>query len=207
MRVPGGVTVASLLAAAIVLIVASPFVGRVEGDPAFAGNSLAQTVQDSTVVCTVRELHGRSGFLLSYSPNFTGPSTIPASLDVYTGNANHGTTLACILSATTRRPEQPKGRLRRQNRCRNTSTFVPLTHVGLPGPPDRLHSSRALRVGNCSSGPAPSGIAAGLPRPSPFARTPLASRSRSASSTAPGSAACTQAAGAFVTPDLISTSS
>jgi Mg/Co/Ni transporter MgtE len=51
MRVSGGVTVASLLAAAVVFVVGGPFVGRVGGDPAFAGNSLVQTVQDLTVVC------------------------------------------------------------------------------------------------------------------------------------------------------------
>ena len=100
MRVPGGVSVASLLAAVVLLIVHSPSVGRVGGDSAFAGNRLAQTVQDLTVVCTVRELHGRSSFLLSYSPNFTGPNTYPASLGVVTGNVNHGTALAYILSAT-----------------------------------------------------------------------------------------------------------
>src|SRR5438445_6234670 len=74
-RVLGGVTVASLLAAVVLLIVGSPFVGRVEGESALAGNSLLQTVQDSTVVCTVRELHGKSGFMLSHTSNFTGPST------------------------------------------------------------------------------------------------------------------------------------
>jgi len=145
MRVSGGVTVASLLAV-VLLIVGSPFVGRVGGDPAFAGNSLAQTVQDLTVVCTVRELHGRSGFLLSYSANFTGPLGIPASLDVYTGNANHGTILAFILSATENQNKQ-KGVSVDQNRCRNTSTFVPLTHVGLPGPLDRLHSFTCVARG------------------------------------------------------------
>ena len=97
-RVLGGVTVASLVAAVSVLVVGIPLVGRVGGDPAFAGTSLVRTVQDSTVVCTVPELHGKSGFLLGYTPNFTGPSTYPASLDVYTGNANHSTTLAYILS-------------------------------------------------------------------------------------------------------------
>ena len=144
-RVLGGVTVASLLAAVVLLIVGSPFVGRVEGESAFAGNSLLQTVQDSTVACTVRELHGKSGFLLSYTPNFTGPSTYPASLDVYTGNANHSTILVFILSATFQ--NQQKGVLVDQNRCRHTSTFVPLTHVGLPGPPDRLHGFTCLARG------------------------------------------------------------
>jgi len=145
MRVPGGVTVASPLAAVVLLIVGSPFVGRVGGDSAFAGNSLVQTVQDSTVVCTVPELHGMSGFLLGYSPNFTGPSTNPASLDVYTGNANHSTVLAFILSATFQ--NQQKGLLVDRKRCRDTSTFVPLSHVGLPGPPDRLHGFTCLARG------------------------------------------------------------
>jgi hypothetical protein len=145
MRVLGGVTVASLVAAVVLLIVDSPFVGRVGGDSAFAGNSLVQTVQDSTVVCTVPELHGKSGFLLGYSPNFTGPSTYPASLDVYTGNANHSTVLAFILSATFQ--NQQKGLLVDRKRCRDTSTFVPLSHVGLPGPPDRLHSFTCLARG------------------------------------------------------------
>jgi hypothetical protein len=145
MRVPGGVTVASLLTAVVLLIVDSPSVGRVGGDSAFAGNSLVQTVQDSTVVCTVPELHGKSGFLLSYSPNFTGPSTYPASLDVYTGNANHSTVLAFILSATFQ--NQQKGLLVDRKRCRDSSTFVPLSHVGLPGPPDRLHGFTCLARG------------------------------------------------------------
>ena len=145
MRVPGGVTVASLLAAVVLLIVGSPLVGRVGGESAFAGNSLLQTVQDSTVVCTVRELHGMSGFFLSYSPNFTGPNTYPASLGVVTGNANHGTALADILAATYQ--NQQKGVLVDQNRCRQTSTFVPLSHVGLPGPPDRLHGFTCIARG------------------------------------------------------------
>jgi hypothetical protein len=127
MRVLGGITVASLLAPVVLLFVGSPLVGRVEGESAFAGNSLVQTVQDSTVVCTVPELHGKSGFLLSYTANFTGPSTYPASLDVYTGNANHSTILAFILSATFQ--NQQKGLLVDRKRCRDTSTFVPLTHA------------------------------------------------------------------------------
>jgi hypothetical protein len=146
MRVLGGVTVASLLTAVVLLIVGSPFVGRVGGDSAFAGDSLVQTVQDLTVVCTVRELHGRSGFLLSCSADFTGPLGIPASLDVYTGNANHSTVLAFILSATENQNNQ-KGVSVDQNRCRNTSTFVPLTHTGLRGPPDRLHGFTCLARG------------------------------------------------------------
>jgi hypothetical protein len=145
MRVLGGVTVASVLAAAVGLVVGSPFVGRVDGESAFAGNSLVETAQDSTVVCTVPELHGKSGFLLGYTPNFTGPSTYPASLDVYTGNANHSTVLAFILSATFQ--NQQKGLLVDRKRCRDTSTFVPLSHVGLPGPPDRLHGLTCLARG------------------------------------------------------------
>jgi hypothetical protein len=145
MRVLGGVTVASRLAAVVLLVVGSTLAGRVEGDSAFAGSSLVQTVQDSTVVCTVRQLHGMSGFLLGYSANFTGPNTYPASLDVYTGNANHSTVLAFILSATYH--NQQKGVLVDQNRCRNTSTFVPLTHTGLPGPPDRLHGFTCIARG------------------------------------------------------------
>jgi hypothetical protein len=133
MRVLGGVTVASLLAAVIVLV-GSPFVGRVGGDSAFAGNSLVRTVQDSTVVCTVPELHGKSDFHLFYTRNFTGPSTYPASLNVWNGK----TQLAWILSATFQ--NQKKGVFVDEKRCRHTSTFVPLSHAGLPGPPDRLHS-------------------------------------------------------------------
>jgi hypothetical protein len=96
MRVLGGVTVAWQLAAAIVLVVGSALVGRVGGDSAHAGNSLVRTVQDSTVVCTVPELHGRSDFHIHYTRNFTGLSTPPASLDVLHGK----TGLAWILSAT-----------------------------------------------------------------------------------------------------------
>ena len=141
-RIPvhGGVTVVSLLAAVIVF-----FVGRVNGESAFAGSSLLQTVQDSTVVCTVPELHGKSGFHIYYTRNNTGPNTYPASLVVYTGNAYHSTTLAFILSETFQ--NQQKGVSVDRNRCRNTSTFVPLTHTGLPGPPDRLHGFTCLARG------------------------------------------------------------
>jgi len=134
-----------LLAAVVLLFVGLSRLGRVDGESAVAGDSLAQTVQDSTVVCTVRELHGKSGFLLSYTPNFTGPSTYPASLLVYTGNANHSTALAYILSATYQ--NQQKGVVVDLNRCRHTSTFVPLSHVGLPGPPDRLHTFTCIARG------------------------------------------------------------
>jgi hypothetical protein len=149
MRVPGGVTVASLLAV-VLLIVGSPFVDRVDGESAFAGNSVLQTVQDSTVVCTVPELRGRSDFQLYYSPNYhttniTGPSIIPASLTVLNGNANHSTALAYMLSATFQ--NQQKGLVVDRKRCRDTSTFVPLSHVGLPGPPDRLHTFTCLARG------------------------------------------------------------
>jgi hypothetical protein len=145
MRVLGGVTVASVLAAVVLLMVGSPFVGRIGSGSAFAGSSLVQTVQDLTVVCTVRELHGKSGFFLTYTPNFTGPSTYPASLGVLTGNAYHSTALAYILSETFQ--NQQKGVIVDQNRCRNTSTFVPLTHAGLPGPPDRLHGFTCIARG------------------------------------------------------------
>jgi hypothetical protein len=143
MRVLGGVTVASLLAAVVLLVVGTPLVGRVEGDSAFAGNSLAQTVQDLTVVCTVPELHGRSDFQLVYSPKFQGgPSTFyPASLSVVNGK----TALAWILTATFQ--NQEKGVFVDQKRCRHTSTFVPLTHAGLPGPPDQLHGFICLARG------------------------------------------------------------
>ena len=145
MRVLGGIAAISLLAAVVLLAVGFPLVGRVEGESAFAGNSLAQTVQDSTVVCTVPELHGKSGFLLSYSPNFTGPSTYPAQLSVSTGNANHSSALAFILSATFQ--NQQKGVFVDQKRCRDTSTFAPLSHVGLRGPPDRLHTFTCVARG------------------------------------------------------------
>lgn len=127
----------SVLAAVVLLIVCSPFVGRVGSDSAFAGNSVVRTVQDTTVVCRVRELHGMSGFFLGYSPNFTGPSTYPASLAVSTGNANHSTALAYILSETFQ--NQQKGVLVDRNRCVDTGAAVPLSHAGLPGPPDQLH--------------------------------------------------------------------
>ena len=134
MRVLGGVTVASQLAAAIVLVVGSPLVGRVGGDSAHAGNSLVRTVQDSTVVCTVPELHGRSDFHIYYTRNFTGLSTPPASLNVLNGK----TGLAWILSATFQ--NQQKGVFFDQKRCRHANAFVPLRHAGLPGPPDQLHA-------------------------------------------------------------------
>jgi hypothetical protein len=141
MRVLGGVPVASLLAAAFVLVVASPLVGRVGGDSAFGGNSLVQTVQDSTVVCTVPELHGRSDFYLYYTPKFSGPNVIPASLTVLNGK----TGLAVIRSAAYGGAD--KGIVVDRNRCRDTSTFVPLSHTGLPGPPDQLHAFTCLARG------------------------------------------------------------
>lgn len=145
MRGLGGFTVASLLAAIVLLMVGSPFVGRIGSDSSFAGSSLVQTVRDLTVVCTVRELHGMSGFYLVYTPNFTGPNTFPASLNVSTGNANHSTALAWILSETFQ--NQEKGVFVDQNRCRHASTFVPLSHAGLPGPPDRLHTFTCIARG------------------------------------------------------------
>ena len=141
MRVLGRVTVASLLAAIVLLVVGSALVGRVEGDSAFAGDRLVRTVQDLTVVCTVRELRGMSGFLLSYTPNFTGPSTYPASLSMLSGK----TGLAWILSATFE--NQEKGVFVDRKRCRDTSTFVPLSHAGLPGPPDQLHTFTCIARG------------------------------------------------------------
>ena len=71
--------------------------------------------------------------------------TFPASLGVSSGNANHSTALAYILSATYQ--NQQKGVLVDLNRCRHTSTFVPLSHVGLPGPPDRLHTFTCIARG------------------------------------------------------------
>jgi hypothetical protein len=141
MRVLGGATVASMLAAAVVLVVGSPIVGRVGADPAFAGSSLVRTVQDSTVVCRVPELHGNSDFHIYYSRNYTGPSTIPATLNVLNGK----TPLAWILSATFQ--GQQKGLFVDQKRCRQVSTFVPLSHAGLPGPPDQLHAFTCLARG------------------------------------------------------------
>jgi hypothetical protein len=141
MRVLGGVTVASLVAAVIVLVVVIPLVGRVGGDSAFAGNSLVPSIQDMTVVCTVPELHGRSDFQLSYSPNFTGPSTYPASLTVFNGK----TALAWILTATVQ--SQEKGVFIDQKRCRHSSAAVLLSHAGLPGPPDQLHGFTCLARG------------------------------------------------------------
>ena len=128
------VAVVSVLAAVVLLIVGSPFVGRVGSDSAFAGNSLVRTVQDTTVVCTVPELHGMSDFYLVYTPNFTGPSTYPASLSM----SNAKTGLAWILTATFQ--NQQKGVFVDQKRCRQTSAAVPLSHAGLPGPPDQLHT-------------------------------------------------------------------
>ncbi|HEY8775052.1 MAG TPA: hypothetical protein VIM33_01085 [Gaiellaceae bacterium] len=146
MRVLGGVTVASLLAAVIVIVVGSLFVGRVGGDSAFAGNSLVPSIQDMTVVCTVPEVHGKSGFQLFYTPHFTEPGAYPASLNVSMGKAGFGTTgLAWIVSATFR--GRQKGVFVDQNRCHHASTFVPLSHAGLPGPPDQLHSFTCLARG------------------------------------------------------------
>jgi hypothetical protein len=86
-----------------------------------------------------------SGFLPSYTRNYTGPSTYPASLGVSTGNANHSAALVFILSATFQ--NQQKGIFVDQKRCRHASTFVPLSHAGLPGPPDQLHGFTCLARG------------------------------------------------------------
>ena len=40
-----------------------------------------------------------------------------------------------------------KGIVVDRNRCRETSTFVPLSHAGLPGPPDQLHAFTCLARG------------------------------------------------------------
>jgi hypothetical protein len=128
------VMVAAVLAAVALLIVGSPFVRRIGSDLAFARNSPVRTVQDTTVVCTVPELHGRSDFYLAYSPNFTGPSTYPASLTML----NAKTALVWILSATFE--NQKKGVFVDPKRCRHTSAALPLSHAGLPGPPDQLHT-------------------------------------------------------------------
>jgi hypothetical protein len=98
-----------------------------------------------TVVCTVLELQGMSGFYLVYTPNFTGPNTFPASLSVSTGNANHSTSLAYILSETFQ--NRQKGVLVDRNRCAHTGAPVPLTHAGLPGPPDQLHTFTCVARG------------------------------------------------------------
>jgi hypothetical protein len=127
------VRVAFVLGAVVLLIVASVVVGRVGSDPAFARNSLGRTVQDRTVVCTVPELNGKSDFYFLYTRNFTGPSTFPASLTML----NAKTALAWILTATFQ--NQEKGVFVDRKRCRDTSTVVPLSHAGLPGPPDQLH--------------------------------------------------------------------
>ena len=70
-----------------------------------------------------------------------GPSTYPATLDVFNGK----TPLAWILSATFQ--NQQKGVFVDQKRCRHASTFVPLSHSGLPGPPDQLHAFTCLARG------------------------------------------------------------
>jgi hypothetical protein len=142
MRVLGGVTVTSLVAAFVVLVVGAPVVNRVGVDSADAGTSLVRTVQDSTVVCTVPELHGRSDFHLIYSPSFTGPNgTYPATLSVLNGK----TALAWILTATVQ--SQEKGVFIDQKRCRHSSAAVLLSHAGLPGPPDQLHGFTCLARG------------------------------------------------------------
>jgi hypothetical protein len=133
--------VASLVAVVVVLVVGMPLLGRVGGDSALAGNSLVPSVQDMTVVCTVPELHGRSDFHLIYSPSFTGPSTYPATLSVVNGK----TALAWILTATVQ--SQEKGVFVDQKRCRHTNAAMPLSHAGLPGPPDRPHTFTCLARG------------------------------------------------------------
>jgi hypothetical protein len=64
---------------------------------------------------------------------------------VSTGNAYHSASLAWILSETFQ--NQQKGVFYDQKRCRHASTFVPLSHAGLPGPPDQLHAFTCLARG------------------------------------------------------------
>jgi hypothetical protein len=97
------------------------------------------TVQDSTVLCTVPELHGKSDFQLFYTRKFTGH--YPASLNVMNGK----TELVWILSATFQ--SQQKGVFVDQKRCHQASTFVPLSHSGLPGSLDQLHAFTCLARG------------------------------------------------------------
>lgn len=136
MRVLGGVTAASQLAAAIVLVVGSPLVGRVGGDSAHAGNGLVRTVQDSTVVCTVPELHGRSDFHIYYTRNFTGLSTPPASLDVLNGKTG------LAWDPVRDIPEPAEGRLRRSKAMSPRERLCAFEPRGAPraaGPAARLH--------------------------------------------------------------------
>ncbi len=86
-------------------------------------------------------MHGKSDFHIYYTRNFTGPSTYPATLNVFNGK----TPLTWILSATFQ--NQQKGVFVDQKRCRHVSTFVPLSHAGLPGPPDQLHAFTCLARG------------------------------------------------------------
>jgi hypothetical protein len=58
---------------------------------------------------------------------------------------NGKTALAWILTATFQ--NQEKGVFVDQKRCRHTSTLVPLSHAGLPGPPDQLHGFICLARG------------------------------------------------------------
>ena len=103
-------------------------------------------------------------------------------------------------------PEPAEGRLRRSKAMSPRERLCAFEPRGAPraaGPAARLHVPCAWATTHPR--PRRSGTPAGLPHRSPFARTRLASRSRLASSTGPGTAACTRAARAFVTPDSSST--
>jgi len=100
------------------------------------------------VVCTVvpGALHGKSDFQLFYTPHFSEPGAYPASLNVSSGKGGFGETALVWIGSATFRGQQ-KGVFVDQNRCRHASTFVPLSHAGLPGPPDQLHSFTCIARG------------------------------------------------------------
>ena len=133
-----------LIAAIVLLVVGSPLVARGRSDSAFAGNNVVRTVEDTTVVCTLPELHGMSAFVLSYTANYTGSNGYPASLGAYSG-ATTSPSLVYVLSAPSR--VQMKGVFVDRKRCARTNDSVPLTHPGLPGPADQLHTFTCLARG------------------------------------------------------------
>ena len=133
-----------LIAAIVLLVVGSPLVARGRSGSAFAGNNVVRTVEDTTVVCTLPQLHGMSAVVLSYTANYTGSNGYPASLGAYSG-ATTSPSLVYVLSAPS--GVQTKGVFVDRKRCARTRVSVPLTHPGLPGPPDQLHTFTCLARG------------------------------------------------------------
>jgi hypothetical protein len=138
---------ASVIAAIVVLVAASPVVGRAGSDAAFAGSNLVLAVKDSTVACTLPELHGMSAFVLRFTANYTGANAYPASLGIYSGGGSATTSPSLVYVLSAPSSVQSKGVFVDRKHCGRASVSIPLTHPGLPGPADQLHTFTCLARG------------------------------------------------------------